>query len=427
MPAGPLAFQSSAHDSEVRSLDPEQVQYLAFAAAGVTGAALGELPYYRGTKVETDGGGGNILGSLVSRTAVSPDAAHCVSIFIIQDDGVTFLKRPQTLGREDLTSLGKLCARDEPAVAEIYELLAVNVSDHRPEVENYLPHTPRFNQWATNKPGTTLFLPVIDFSELYLSVLFGGLDEDAGYFLLDDRNNLVASGLRDFAISEGGHLNDDPAGNLVFPQDYLDMMVTMLATVELGAIMQNLSLMARALGVGGWPHYAATDWLEKLNFEFDELPSSRVLGLNPDLAMTLRLTDKDKSIKSFTRFSYGGENLIRPYCPPNFANMSDAVRAFVDERFGREDDPQVGRMRDKGNPSLWRDDPAVRKGIERYTDRQLGAGIEHAEYIHQRYGRFPARLGALTTLTAFQAHRLDAGFYETHYDAAHPVLSDVVR
>lgn len=272
MPAGPLAFESSAHASELRELDEEQVHYLAFAAAGITGAALGELPYYRGTNDGEDGGGGNILGSLVSRTAISPDAAHCVSIFIVRDSGVTFLKRPQTLERDELIEFGKLCAEEQPKVAKIYELLAVKVSDRRPKVENFLPHTPRFNQWATNKPGTTLFLPVIDFSELYLSVLFGGLDEEAGYFLLDDRNGLVASGLRDFAISEGGHLNDDPAGNLVFPQDYLDMLVTMLATVELGAIMQNLSLMARALGVGGWPHYAATDWLEKLGFEFEELP-----------------------------------------------------------------------------------------------------------------------------------------------------------
>src|SRR5438552_15146614 len=61
---GPLAYES-VHEPEPLSLAEEAV--LAFAACGVTGSTLAELPYDTGTVPEA--GGGNISMHFVGRTA----------------------------------------------------------------------------------------------------------------------------------------------------------------------------------------------------------------------------------------------------------------------------------------------------------------------------------------------------------------------
>ena len=46
--------------------------------------------------------------------------------------------------------------------------------------------------------------------------------------------------------------------------------------VELGAILQNLGLMAAALGLGGFPHFAAHPfiWFQALGFRMEPVASS---------------------------------------------------------------------------------------------------------------------------------------------------------
>src|SRR5437667_12369319 len=74
--AGPLAFASS---QSPRPLSLEEEALLAFAAAGVTGYALAELPY----QGAPDGpGGGNIMSQFVGRTVASGDAMHVCAVFV---------------------------------------------------------------------------------------------------------------------------------------------------------------------------------------------------------------------------------------------------------------------------------------------------------------------------------------------------------
>lgn len=60
---GPLAYES-AHEPEPLSLVEEAA--LAFAACGITGYTMGELPYATGDVAEA--GGGNIIVNFVGRT-----------------------------------------------------------------------------------------------------------------------------------------------------------------------------------------------------------------------------------------------------------------------------------------------------------------------------------------------------------------------
>ena len=80
---GPLTY-ASARPPAPLTLDEQAA--LAFAACGITGHALAELPYDDGTAPET--GGGRIMMNLVGRTAASGDASHADTVFVIDDDGV---------------------------------------------------------------------------------------------------------------------------------------------------------------------------------------------------------------------------------------------------------------------------------------------------------------------------------------------------
>src|SRR5262249_24690552 len=111
---GPLTFES-ARTPEPLSL--HQQARLAFAASGVTGHALAELPYQSGETPEW--GGGNIMMTLVGRTVASGDASHADTVFVLDDDGVWLLRRPQDYPPDRIPALIELAR--ERRLTELYE------------------------------------------------------------------------------------------------------------------------------------------------------------------------------------------------------------------------------------------------------------------------------------------------------------------
>src|SRR5262245_38066313 len=74
---GPLAF-NSVQAPEPLSLEEEAA--LAFAACGITGYALAELPFDEGKTKES--GGGNKMFQFAGRTAASADGLHTYAVFV---------------------------------------------------------------------------------------------------------------------------------------------------------------------------------------------------------------------------------------------------------------------------------------------------------------------------------------------------------
>src|SRR5579859_3826379 len=97
---GPLAYNGrEAKDP----LSHEEEAALAFAACGVTGYAMAELPYHSGNTA--DAGGGNIMKQFVGRTVPSADALHTVVVFLINDNGTWMLRRPQDFPSSEIAHL----------------------------------------------------------------------------------------------------------------------------------------------------------------------------------------------------------------------------------------------------------------------------------------------------------------------------------
>lgn len=397
----------------------EEEAALAFAACGITGYALAELPYETGDM--PDAGSGNIMTHFFGRTVASGDAMHYVILFVLNDEGVWMLRRPQDYPRAEIPALIQ-AARDHRLV-ELYEKSRVRIAGRRLDVPCEVPFVAPFNKWAANRPGTTYFLPINEFTAIYINVLLSALSEEFGFFIVDERRRFQPAGIGAFARSRGGHLYDDPRAGRLATIAFLETWLYEFAAIEQGGILQNLGLMTQALGLGGFPHFAAHPfiWPQTLGFRMEAIPFSRTIGAGPVGKAVLNAAGKDHPVPTAVGLEVDGEVLIKPFCPPYYRNMEQAVLAFIDYKYaeGR------GTFRDGGAATGWRDGAAVQDGIPAYSEKVIAATIAYCEYVYRRYGRFPASSGPFRTILAYQAHHLDLDFYGRFY---HPdVLSQTQR
>jgi hypothetical protein len=262
-------------------------------------------------------------------------------------------------------------------------------------------------------PGTTYFLPIAECSALYINILLSAFDDEFCYFIVDERNRFRPAGLATFARSKGGHLYDDVTAGRFATVSFIETWIYEFVAIEQGAMLQNLGLMAQALGLGGFPHFAAHPfiWFQTLGFRIQEPPFSRTIGAGPVTTTLLRALRKDVRVPTAVGLERDGQVLIKPFCPPYYRTMEEAVLAFVDYKYAQG----TGTLRDGGAATAWRDGGAVQAGIPRYPEEAIAATIAYCEYVYARYGRFPANSGPFRTTVAYQAHHLDPDFYDRFY------------
>jgi hypothetical protein len=256
-------------------------------------------------------------------------------------------------------------------------------------------------------PGTTYFLPIAELSALYINVLLSAFDHDFAFFLVDDRQGYQPAGIAQFARSAGGHLEDDPASGRVATISFIETWLCEFAAVEQGAMHQNLGLMSAALGLGGFPHFAAHPfiWPLALGFRMESVSFNKLIGAPVG-------APGDLPVPTPVGLEREGKVLIRPFCPPYYRDMEEAVLAFVEYKYA----PGCGTFRDGGASTAWRDGKGVQSQIPRYSDEAIAATIQHCKYVFETYGRFPINGGPFRSLLAYQAHRLDPEFYSLYYN-----------
>ena len=406
MNGGPLAYES---EKQPEPLSLEEEAALAFAGCGVTGPTLAELPYESGGKKEA--GSGNIIINLVGRTVASAEAVHAATLFVLGDGGAWMLKRPQDYPRAEIPELVRMAR--EGRFTELYERARIRVSDRRPDPPRELPFVLPFNKWSANVPGTTYFLPVAEISAFYINFLLSAFSEEFSTFVVDERNGFEPAGIAKFARSKGGHLQDDPKAGRYITIGIVETWLYEFIAIEQGGILQNLALMGEALGLGGFSHFAAHPfaWFETLGFRMQEIPFSRTVGAGLLTKALIRALGKDFPVPTAVGFERNGGALIKPYCPPHYRTMEEAVLAFIDYKYSRE----RGTLRDGGSSTSWKHGEDVQAGIPAYSDAAIAATVAYCEYVHNRYGRFPANSGPFRTVLAYQAHRLDEDFYKRFY------------
>jgi hypothetical protein len=400
MSAGPLAYQSQAKGLR---LSEEEEALLAFAACGVTGPALADLAYGPGQ-------GGTMLGGLLGRTIPSADALHAAALLVLNEEATYYLKRPQDFAPGEAAELVRLAGQG--AYVDLYRRSRVKIRDGRATPPTAPPFNMNINRWSIYDPAATYFLPVSELTFLYINALLEAFDETTGFFLLDERAGFRPAGLRRFARSRGGHLRDDPRQNFVGTVQLFESVVSEYANAEQAMMIQNLSLMTQAMGLGGFPHWAHHPfaWFQALDFRMAVMPASRFLAVGWPQRWGMRLLRLDQDVPYAVGLERDGVVLLKPFCPPNYPCMEAAVRAVVDLKFGAG-----GVYRARTADSAWVDPSAVAAASPGPSEATVAATVAYCEYLYQRYGRFPAYPTPLGTALGFQANHLDLDFYQRHY------------
>jgi hypothetical protein len=400
MPAGPLAFQSRFPPSP---LTEGEEAALVFAACAITGHALADLCY-------APGEGGTIIGGLVGRTIASGDALQTVALAVTNGHATYLMRRPRELPPGDIPQLVELGRNN--AFTELYRRCRVKIKEGRAAP----PTDPLFNlnvnRWSACAPGTSYFLPINDLTLIYINGLLELFNQTTAAFILDERNSFRPAGIARFARSRGGHLEDNPHRGRVGTVRQVEQFVTEFVTIEQGMMLQNLGLMAQALGLGGFPNFANHDfgWFQALGFRLQQMPASRYVGAGKIVSLAMTLLKRDPEVPYPVGLERNGEILLKPFCPPYYRSMTEAVQAVADLKFGPN-----GVFRGQTAGSAWKSAPDVTREIPPLSEAALAATIAYCEYLWHRYGRFPVYLTPYRTVAGFQACHLDAEFYDRFY------------
>lgn len=399
--AEPLPFKSARAPVP---LSEEEQAILAFAACGITGAALNDL-----SLAVPDGGG--MMAGIFGRTVGSVDAVNTVSVFVTDDEATHVVRRPNDLEPDDLRALVDMAAAGDYVGA--YRRTRVHLSDGRARGAAGPPLNVKINGWGADAPGSTCFVPVGETAHAVINVLLELLSERQRYFVLDERAGYRPAGLKRFAKRRGGHLDDDVRHQTVVTIEAFERVMGELIAIEHGMVLQNLALACEPLGLGGYPSFAALDeaWLRSLGFRMTALPISRAYGMPLPVRLALRAMRRDVPVALPTGLDApDGEPLLRPMTPPAFPTMRAAVEAVVERKFGRD-----GLYGARAREGAWKDPERIRPGRGTIEDEAVEATIAYCEYVWERYGRFPAYLAPYHAVMVFQAAHLDPDFYDRYY------------
>ena len=192
----------------------------------------------------------------------------------------------------------------------------------------------------------------------------------------------------------------------------VEQFVTEFVTIEQGMMLQNLGLMAQALGLGGYPNFANHEfgWLQALGFRMETMAASRYLGAGMLATLAMRLLKRNPQIPFAAGLEVAGNVLLKPFCPPYYGSMSAAVRAVVELKFG-----PAGIYKSNGHGSAWTEQAAITGNVSGVSPATVDAAAACCEYLWGRYGRFPVYLTPYRTVLGFQACHLDAEFYDRFY------------
>jgi hypothetical protein len=171
--------------------------------------------------------------------------------------------------------------------------------------------------------------------------------------------------------------------------------------------------MAQALGLGGFPNFANHEfgWFQALGFRMEHMPASRYVGAGWLPSIAMKMLKRDPMIPFPVGLERDGEPLLKPFCPPFYKSMTEAVRAVAEIKFGNS-----GIFRSAGQGgSAWANHNEVTQQIPAVSEAAIAATTACCEYVWNRYGRFPAYMPPYRTVLGFQACHVDAEFYDKFY------------
>lgn len=401
--AGSMTYASDQEPDPLSDLE----EAVLIAATGCTGLTMPDRPF------EDPRTGDFIMAkpnlTMMGRTAGSPDNAQGTHFLLINDSGTYFLRRLDD-APEALFEPETLIARAERA--------KVKLSDQRLDVPGDDRSFPAYldsNRFLSNLPGTTILCPVVDLSHQYINGLMYVLTQPDGArpTLVDDRAFYRVAGVRRWVNS--GFLN----GDLKIP---LGLMGTLRTQIEADLLLQNLFLVAEAMGLGAWIHATISPPVLTGDPKFSDrygpmlgfehvVPRWRLLDI---LRWQIPLPWYSNLRSHPVALKVNGEYLIKAKCPPNYASMDEAVDEVVAAKFG-----EGGLYKDRALfGKIYKDDYGDRylDEADEYSADIIECARDVCNYIHDTHGRFPAHYEAIHVPGVWlQVHHPDLHYYDTYF------------
>ncbi len=373
IPDGPLAFRSRRDPKPLSDL--EQMLVLT-AAAGNTGW---HHMIYRHARYAPHLS--NYSAAAGGRTFPSAAGFHTSEFFFTDDDGVYFFP---TRDAPSLVQYDSNGAFDLHAWVEAHRQRIRKLADGRLNIPPAEPYMEGHNTWCVNRPGSTLIFPVADIAQHMLALLCFLVQN--GYCLYDD--------LRDERVPGMDRFKDLVDVENPYPLSFLERYALTEATAELATACYAGMLMLQAMGLGGWM--------------FDGVDPFTVLGASgdPDVpGLGFRYDTDDRwAVPNFT----GLPGVFEGFCPPHYPDMRAAVAALVERKFGR------GGPYHAATTGPWKESSRVRSAAQFHDEHFQDCVATMAQFIHDRYGKFPGTMPTIFHLMYLQAHHLDLDFYD-HY------------
>jgi hypothetical protein len=399
--AGSMTYRSTQKPLPLDELE----EAVLIAATGHTGLTMPDRPFQDPVTGDFVMAKPNL--SMEGRSAGSPDNAQGTHFFMINDTGTYFIKRLPYAGSGSLTSA---------TLVERARQAKVQVLDRRVDTpERDFPAYLDSNRFLSNLPGTTVFFPVVDLSHQYINGLMYLLTQPKGHrpTLVDDRNFYRTAGVKKWV--RNGFLNE----NLKVPLGVIGMLRTQ---VEADLLLQNLMLVADAMGLGAYIHACISPpvmlgdpkFVEQygpmLGFDF-HAPPFKLLDVLRWQVLLPRLS----VLRSHpVGLKLNGEHLIKGKCPPNYPSMKEAIDEVVAGKFGingvYKDTQQFARIYkgDYGDRYL--------KEASDYGAEVIACVRDVCDYILDTHGRFPAHVDAIHVPGVWiQMHHVDLEYYDRFF------------
>ncbi len=369
MPEGPFRYKSARVPVPLGELEEA---LLVGAGAGFSGLAFWDLPtpppYPRrsGRTFGTTRGGGH------------------TKLFFTNDEGFYVFDDSDVAA----TKLREIETSDERAkLLSSYRMQRRELSRGRLDIPRRAPTLSAHDHWESNRPGSTLFLPVCDISASLISLIAQFVDpalrryapDGRGFNIVDDRHGNRPAGTAPWLKS--GFLDAER----MLPLSLVERQACYYIFSEPAAICQNMFLATEALGLGGWKHcgFLSLEILERMGFRV--AASTSALPSNP----------------------IGLDGVFEASCPPYFASMDAAVDAVMTppSRDHATPKPVPYRMSEAEH----------RSGAIKFSDEGLACTKAICNYIFDTYGRFPGGTDAMHLMWAFQAHHIDTDYYDRFF------------
>ncbi len=378
IPGGPLAYSSGY---EPVPLSEEERLLLILAGVGISGWNFG-IPY---TTSGAPDAGCNYTNRFIGRTFASGAGVHSSELLVTDDRG-SHITQFRHLDATRLAEYGD--AADLDRLAELLAPHVVEVAAGRIELPPELPHVVGHNQWVANRPGTTLFVPIVDVTEHMLTLL--SILAGEGFLFVDHRTG------RRFGDPEPllatGALDPQKA----FPVEFLEQQVLGSAAAETSFMANNVMLVMQAIGLGGWLYSGINTFTVLGAFAAQGLPG-----------YGFRFTTDPRWP---TPNPVGLDGLFETLAPPYVGSLAEAAGIFAARKFG------PGGTYDPARPGPFRDNPGVKAAVERSSPELVAYVGSIAQDVYDTYGRFPGTIPTIWAGVLTQAQHVDQDFYERFYD-----------